>query len=283
MNAARDDAPEWNRRIFHLFDVIEGWAALTKQLQLPTPTSDLAEDDLGYPLHPASSVAWYGIGSSIDHLGLVRDALVAKPSLRPFAYYTPLRSALLSASRTVWVLHPDDSSERQRRSLLTVDENNRRMLQLVTETGDGPFLAEGTSESYSRTVAMLNTRAASIAEAGTKLGIKMAGKGRIRVAETTVIREAAGAVHGTEGGADHATILLWMTGSGHAHGLSWQSMFNVEIQAPDANGNREGRARTTTADFGQALGAAVLMCDAALKLYQARSGLDGKSADCSVV
>lgn len=271
MTSARQPL-DWNRRISSLFDVIAGWSGVTKTLQLPTPQSDLAGDDLIYPLHPTSSIAWQAIGSSIDHLGLVRDALVSKPSLRPFAFYTPLRAALLSSSRAVWILHPDEPSERQQRGLIVANEDNRRFRQLVAETGSGPFLDDSSSAAYERMVGKLDDRSTAITEAAAGLGMTLSGKGKASITDTAVIREAAKVVHGAESGADHATILLWMTGSGHAHGLSWQGMFNVAIGDRAADGTHEGRMKTTVEDFGSALGAAVLACSEALTLYATRSG-----------
>ncbi|RRQ26216.1 hypothetical protein DK926_19680 [Rhodococcus sp. Eu-32] len=263
---------DWNHRISALFDVIAGWSGVTKSLYLPTPQSDLAGDDLIYPLHPTSSVAWQAIGSSIDHLGLVRDALVSKPSLRPFAFYTPLRAALLSSSKAVWILHPDEPSERQQRGLIVANEDNRRFRQLVDETGSGPFLNASSSASYERMAGKLEDRSTALAEAAASIGITFSGKGKASITDTAVIREAAKIVHGAASGADHATILLWMTGSGHAHGLSWQGMFNVEMGDRAADGIHEGRVKTTIEDFGSALGAAVLACSEALTLYASRSG-----------
>ncbi|EKT79047.1 hypothetical protein WSS_A29194 [Rhodococcus opacus M213] len=237
----------------------------------PAEGSDLAGDDQHYRSFPTSSAASFCIGSAIDHLALVRTTIELTQRSRPFALYTVTRTALLSASRAVWMLHPDERAERQRRSLemAFADAHNIKSLVNKSKRGAAIPLTEQQQEAADKAAESCRANLARVKAAGKTLGMKFGPKDP-RPSETSIIADAASWCDRENTGTAHASNLLWMTNSGYAHGLSWQTKWSRTIVTGE-NGAMEGRIRATTPEIAQAVGAAFLMTQAAVALYEDRS------------
>src|SRR5690606_12160755 len=183
------DGIVWRRRLEKSFAWVRGWETQTVQPDVH-PRSELAGDDKERPQQPLSQLAWIGLSSAIEHLGLACDdlerVLGGDGSLRPRAPFTLTRSALMGASQTVWLLAPDDRATRVRRSLhVAYDERLNHAAFLddyrsdaeVAEHVTPEFLAELT-EQYEWTSAEAET-----------IKNKEIGGGIIKT--TRMIREAA--------------------------------------------------------------------------------------------
>ena len=95
------------------FADLDAWGVRLRTVYRPAPGSDLAADDLDWPVLPVSQVAIAGMGSARDHLQAVRVHLdLDLPEVFPFAQGTLLRTAMLSAAQAVWVLAPDAPADR---------------------------------------------------------------------------------------------------------------------------------------------------------------------------
>ncbi|RYD13983.1 MAG: hypothetical protein EOP90_15645 [Lysobacteraceae bacterium] len=237
----------------------------------PAEDSDLAGDDRHYRSFPTSRAASFCIGSAIDHLALARITIELSKQLRPFALYTVARTSLLSASRAVWMLYPDDRAERQRRGLEMAFADAKNFKSLVSKSrGGSPIpLTKLQQEVADRQSEECRADLAHVKAAGKELGMKFGPKDS-RPTETSIIADAAKWCDRENSGSAHASNLLWMTNSGYAHGLSWPTKWSRAIVTGDS-GASEGRIRATVPEIAQALGAAFLMTQAAVALYGDRS------------
>jgi hypothetical protein len=111
---------------------------------VPTPGSELPEDDSDWQWTPVSQVAFTGMGAARDHLQAVRVHIEAG-ELFPFAQQTLLRTAILSAAQGVWVLAPDDRAERLSRARTFAYENlEQHQVFLLDLQGLAPTPHAGT-------------------------------------------------------------------------------------------------------------------------------------------
>lgn len=110
------------------FLALDRWRDTLADGIVPPPGSDLALDDAEWPYASASALVSVGLSSAREHLHAVR-LLVEAQELFPAAVATLCRSALIGASLAVWMLEPDERSERLRRSLSLAVEDYKRHLQ----------------------------------------------------------------------------------------------------------------------------------------------------------
>src|SRR4051794_420762 len=84
----------------------------------PATSSALAADDLFWPHHPVSQVAWQAMVSAADHLDLVRHVVsIAPAKVFITAPFSVARTALIASSQALWVLGSENSADRQQRAL----------------------------------------------------------------------------------------------------------------------------------------------------------------------
>ncbi len=94
---------------------LDTWRAQLTTTAPPPPGSDLAVDDTDFRPWCTSALARGGLMAAVDHLQAIRIHLKAESGF-PHATGTLLRGALLGGSQAVWLLSPDDRSERLKRS-----------------------------------------------------------------------------------------------------------------------------------------------------------------------
>src|SRR5687767_6128357 len=97
-------------RISQTYDHLDAVRRVVANLYAPLPQSRLALFDDRLPWSPPSQLAVRGLGVAFDHLDAVRTTLDAH-RLMPYAQLTLVRSALIGAATTTWMLCPEDDEE----------------------------------------------------------------------------------------------------------------------------------------------------------------------------
>lgn len=103
---------------------LDRWRTVIASRPEPKSDSALASDDLIWSWAPPTSLCLATLGSAREHLHAIR-LLIEAGELFPSVTSTLARSALMSASVAVWMLAPDQASERQRRMLTFALEDYR--------------------------------------------------------------------------------------------------------------------------------------------------------------
>lgn len=253
-------------RIEKAVTAVRQWATLAGTPQIPEPGSRLAGDDLVFPALPTSTVTWYAITSAIDHLDLGADLLQANDVtvLRPHAFFSLTRSALLGAAQALWVLagSPEESAVR---SLLIVEDeaiNQRRYLNAYL---NDPTIEEDVSSellaSMRADVDRLSTRIRTVR---TEIG----RRGHKRRFESTVMIKDV-ALHMAPGDAwfRRAVMDQWQRGSAAAHGRMWTLHFRESESIPLPDGGVTRMFSSSVEDVAQAYGAPTLILSEALDLW----------------
>ncbi|CAN7304351.1 hypothetical protein [Mycolicibacterium frederiksbergense] len=216
---------------------------------LPAAGSDLAADDATKPT--VSDVVAYGIASAIDHLGSVVDAMMSDYPIRHYAHFTTLRTGLLASSRATWTLTPDNSVERQLRSIQVRSQNvdeQRKAMNAIS----GTHLDAATEAAQLKAVAALDAELASLEGHALALG---AAKLTFPKDTISMLRELVDA-NSWDGS---AILTQWRTGSAAAHGYHW-----IDIHRPNPGVFDE-------MTFNGALYGTFLSVTAATTLYEKRS------------
>jgi hypothetical protein len=219
------------------------------QDHLPAAGSDLAADDAAKPT--VSDLASYGIASAIDHLGSVVDAMMSGNPIRHYAHFTTLRTALLASSRVQWMLGPDDSVERQLRSIQirfqNVDEQRKAVNGLA-----GTHLEPATEQARQKAIAALDAEVTSLEAHALAVG---AAKLTTPKDTVSMLRDLVD-VNSWDGS---AIMNQWRTGSAAAHGYHWIDTYRTNPGVFDE------------LSFNGALYGTFLSVTAATKVYDVRA------------
>jgi hypothetical protein len=116
------------RHIEATYQLLDGWRARSRSPERPEQGSELEADAQVWTWHPPYEVARQSLIAAVQHLNLARTAIEAH-EVYPTSHFTVLRGALVGAAQGVWLLAPDDASERQQRALRVIDEWYRRREQ----------------------------------------------------------------------------------------------------------------------------------------------------------
>lgn len=210
------------------FPFLDTWHDVLAQPLVPATGSDLATDDTDWPPVPVSQVAVMGLGSARDHLQAVRIHVEIK-QLFPFAHLSTIRGALVGSAQAVWVLSPENSSERIERSRRVAAHMYAEHEKYLT------VLRSLTDEPHENTEIV----AAHVGERRKQLADRRAGDNQLAKLNTTdMIREAARAAFKDEA-LDAEVLSVWRLTSGAAHGFAW-ALFGqpgtVQSGPPDQDG-----------------------------------------------
>lgn len=214
-------------QIRQTFADLDAWGARLRNVYRPAPGSDLAEDDLDWPVLPVSQVAIAGMGAARDHLQAVRIHLDVKPpEVFPFAQGTLLRTAMLSAAQAVWVLAPDARADRVKNARTLAHHTYEQHLLYLRD------LQALAPEPHANTDAV----AAHVQQRLDELTALRASQGqKAKFEATRTIEEAALTAWGRPEIALEAKV-EWRRGSGAAHGLVWSVLGRREtVQAGSAD------------------------------------------------
>lgn len=247
----------------------DAFARWGRPLPLPTEGSDLARDDDALPSEFRMSVATaYGIASAIDHLNLIKIALKSSGTLLPFAYFSAIRSATLSASRTIWILQSDRPGTRLQNMMemayKEADSYERTIRAAYQEPSDDSMRQQRDAARADARARLKRAKAA-----GEGVGLVFS-KGSTRPSETAIIKAAARYVGDGADGFESASLLFWSMNSAYSHGFTWHTLPHAPIQTLE-DGTHEKRIRADADQFVNGLGAAVLVVRKAIDLHEQRS------------
>lgn len=262
------EADPWLARIDKCLEAVDPWSRRTADAESPRTGSQLAADDERNPSFPASLVAWSSIGSAVDHLGLAEDTLRRDGGarLRPVAFYTVCRGALVAASQAIWVMSGTREVRLRRVRLLELEETGS-FRQFLDDYARDEHLAEDTSPEF---VEKLQAKTLATAERYKKLNKDLKPQ-RGDYSVTRTLRDAAQEVQGDleeDRWLRRAYMFEWRAASGDAHARIWTRSVRPRLDVPLIGEGARLRITTgTTETYGQSLGAATLATSHALRLW----------------
>ncbi|USQ80101.1 hypothetical protein NF556_00090 [Ornithinimicrobium faecis] len=260
------DEDPWLARIQRAVDAVHGWEDRTQRPESPDPGSALAGDDQLNPQHPASLVAWSSIGTAVDHLGLAADSLEREGGarLRPTAFYTVCRSALVAASQAVWVMTGNRQARLQRVRWCEAEEHLGRSQLLRDYLNESAFQAD-VSPEFHREVGDLRDRSV---ERRKRVLAEINGKS---FTVTGMLQDVAAIVAADDPWLARAYAFEWRMSSGGAHARLWPQELRPGHKLPVLGTSTTLRYTTgSTETYGQSLGAATLVTSEAFRLWDER-------------
>ncbi|MGP4058362.1 hypothetical protein ACTWP6_26665 [Mycobacterium sp. 4D054] len=145
---------------------------------------------------------------------MVVDAMESKFPFRHHGPLTALRTVLLTAARTTWLLNAPKRAERQLRAIMLEIQNQIEQRKAISGlTGD--HMSADLVEGRNQAVALINDHIAALRVRGAALS----PDGEIKqMPDTASLLQGLVDEHSLEGqGIRH----LWRTGSATAHGFHW--------------------------------------------------------------
>ncbi|SIN44971.1 hypothetical protein [Micromonospora cremea] len=106
--------------MFRHLDRIEPWLQRMDpggHYERPQERSALSRDDKETHPHGMSHAAWHSLSHAVDHLNCLRTLLKDAQMMHMYVPYSIARAALENACAAVWLLAPDDRTERILRRL----------------------------------------------------------------------------------------------------------------------------------------------------------------------
>lgn len=216
------------------FATIAEWRAATRTAFRPEQNSELWVDDQDWPWFPTSTVAWTGLVSAVDNLDAIKRHLEAQV-LFSVAHLASCRAALVGAAQAVWVLAPQDSKTRTKRSRTATAYMYNKHLQYL----------RGLQEWAATPHIGTDTVTETVVQRARDLGEKRAADDQRSGLDTTrmievAAKEAFGNLKLTQ-----EAILCWRSTSGAAHGFAWPlfgTAGTVQTKLADEDGIAEFQA-----------------------------------------
>ncbi len=256
------------------FSQVDGWRR--SPIRLPDPGSELDIDDQQWQRMPASQLAKVGLDVATDHLWAIKTLIEAR-QLLTFAYRSVLRTALVGATQTVWLLAPEDRATRVKRARTLVAELYHRhgaYLDQLLKINDNDKI---TIRNTRLVREFVHARASQIARIREDAGEKAKWN------DTDAIRNAATAAFAAQPNAAQLveeTMCEWMAGSGAAHGLVWPLLGSAGTSShgqPDEHGRTVIEAHGSLLRIQNAYMAAFRMAEYGWQLLDERSSNTGTS------
>jgi hypothetical protein len=213
----------------------------------PVTGSALAGDDRVRPA--VSELARFGIATAIDHLGLVVDAMDSDLPFRHYGPLTALRTTLLAAARTQWLLKPAGRPERRFRAC-RIEFENLTQQRIATNALTGNQMSSDLVDARDALIALLDNE---IHELEGRASAVRPRANLSRPDDTASIIRTLVDEHTDEG---QAIRHLWRTGSAAAHGFHWANL---------------GSGKFDETWFNTSLYASMMMVQETLELYGDRA------------
>jgi hypothetical protein len=220
------------------------------------PGSSLAGDDAALGSLRVSHAAWFAWSLAVDHLEAVRALIEDVGQTQPWAHHTLLRSALETAVTAVWLLAPKQRDERVRRRL-------KLQGQEIYESERAQRLSGLTPAPPGRPPAERRDEVKKLASArGLDPNAVLS-----RFSYANVLREAAIDIPYDP----DVLELIWMTGSGIAHGRSWATIafLNREALPGDTDDVRLLKITASVEQLVLVAATGLLIVDRGRALYEA--------------
>lgn len=235
--------PQILKRIGATYRHIDAAKIVAASLYEPSSGSRLARFDSLLDWSAPSQLAMRGLSAAADHLDAVRLTLDAR-RLFPFAQLTLIRSALIGAATTAWMLSPADDDESWRRALRAEHEEKIRLRTYGNDAA--PLIAPENRDIAAESRARIEAR---IRDVG-----RLAGEMNLSIPNFTneVLPAATEAAFGSESSLRDHALLVWRAGSGAAHGLVQALLHGPDVRRHDEQGTMAahtlGGGLTTIAD-----------------------------------
>jgi len=187
--------------------------------------------------------------------------------LRPHAFYSTTRAALLGAAQALWLLTGDDE-QRAIRHLLVVEDETSLQRKYVRAYLEDPTLSADVSAEFPEQLAELDAKLtarisavrAALREKGHKNGFQ----------STAMIADVAAYMAPRDHWLRRAISDQWMRGSASAHSRMWvMHVVNTEDEAIPGGGVVR-RMTSSVSDIAQAYGAPTMILSEALQLWADR-------------
>lgn len=245
------------------FDQLDEWLRLGAKAFVPVPGSELHMDDQDWPWMPISQLAHVGLQAAADHLDAVRLHLKSR-KLFAVADLTLSRSALIGASAAVWLLAPDERTERLKRARTLASyaaKHHTQYLIALHRLSPDHEATKRVGEHAAMRKAELDAKRAALGE-------------RTKLDTTRMISDAAAAVFAADIAAE--ADLEWQSGSGAAHGLAWCLLgapSTVQAGPVDNSGMTEFHASGSIGRIANSYMAAFHLCKHGWSLLKRRNSV----------
>lgn len=221
---------------------VVGWNQRMTLGWVPSPGSDLADDDGQIPRFMPSYLARTSLATASQHLmSVVRYLHNLGPTT--MSLYSMLRTAIWGGAQAVWLLEPDDQDERLKRA---------RQVEFYSRENYLKWLHTFPDETPTR------PGSTSLAQAKEQTAERLAALGDKppKIDQTGIVRDVAKRVHGTGPNPAHLSESTWRSLGAIAHALPWEldTRINTKETIDGSLTTREFRA--TWAEFAGPL------CDA---------------------
>lgn len=203
------EGPEALTKVQDTFPLLQSHGETYRNHFVPKQGSPLALDDADWLLLPLSQHVWGGLAAVYDHFDIVRLTVEAQ-RLFPTGVYSLLRGALLGACQALWLIEPDDASERQERGRRYSEEWYLRRIQYQRELS--PDL---TPDAAARSGEQLRRFDKDLAE------IRRRRTTKAKFESTAIVRSAAAATFPEAPSLQREVLSAWRRMGGDAHVLGW--------------------------------------------------------------
>jgi len=265
------------RRLNQMAAFVERWMPLLSDPIVPAPHSSLARDDTVWPDYTTSMVAWSGIRSAIDSLGLFFRSLSLDERPYDTGHRTLGRSGLTGAAQAVFVLFGDRPT-RTRNALrcayddLEAYERTLDDLRAARWPGDAVDEDDATRSSWNQRFARLEERRGRLVAAADGAGLS-----RNQLRKSPSFREMvdyAPAHVPDSGGLRPALRMTLAQLNAAAHAQSWATLLGATHYIETPEGLR-ARVLTTTTDLVLIAGGAMTLMPYALEQFRQRAAPPG--------
>jgi hypothetical protein len=217
----------------------------------PEVLSPLYDDDRASNPHKVSVAAHRALTAAVEHLDALRALIVNAGLLHPTAPFTLIRAAIETGAAAVWVLAPDERSERVLRALQFA----------VRDAIDRDTLDREAGRPIRTPLVERRRRINDLARAGA------GHDGQVNPPRSTDIVATADAVSGVR------VLPVWRVCSGFANGRLWTtiSILDREELAAATPGYANMYFKSSHGRVALAAWAALDVIDYALDVYQRRA------------
>lgn len=240
---------------------VRRWTDDKQQPMEVWPGSEMEADEAACApdCSPAHLVLWT-INSATDSLHAITEMIWTRGEYIPTAFYPLMRTALVSVTRALWILLPDDPAERRKRAFGEALKEATSERQALVEFTELPNVGQMLERPPAELIMDLDLR---IKQLTARL------EGQRPKGDTRMIKALAEqvALHSDVPDADELVgryMLMWHAFSGTVHGFSWQDQFAAIVD--------QDTGTEIIGDFLQNLHHLASAVEDALDLYRRRAG-----------
>ena len=206
---------EWLSKLSKLAPEVDNLYQRVQEFPAVSESSSFAEDNRRHPKLVLKSTFWHSLAVSIEHEHMFLECFRATKTTFPSSYLTVLRTALMSASRAVWVLSPPNRMKRFERAFMVRLDDLQSQIKAINSWTTVPNTALDSAKSVE--LQRLRGDLAGLAQVAADLSFNQE-LSRFSLNQTRIIQWVAGEMYLNEPEKVNAIDSLWRTGSAAAHG-----------------------------------------------------------------